>query len=65
MTEKSYFLIAGILFTIVALVHLARIFGGWTIVINDWSVPLGASWVGFFVTAILGFYGLKFGQKNP
>jgi hypothetical protein len=49
MDRKTYFLVAGIIFTLVALFHLVRIFAGWPVIIGDWSVPEWVSWVALIV----------------
>ena len=46
MDRKTYFLVAGIIFTLVALFHLVRIYMDWPVMIADWSVPKWVSWVG-------------------
>jgi len=39
MDGKTYFLVAGIIFTLVALFHLLRVFEDWPVMIADWSAP--------------------------
>jgi hypothetical protein len=51
---KSYARIAVIIFTIVALLQLARAVSGWEITINCAAVPLWASWLAT-VVATAGF----------
>jgi hypothetical protein len=51
-------MVAGIIFTLVALFHLARIFEDWPLIIGDWSVPKSLSWIALIVAgglALLGF----------
>jgi hypothetical protein len=58
MNRKTFALLAGIIFTLVALFHLVRIFEDWPIIIEDWSVPKWLSWIGLIVAgglALLGF----------
>jgi hypothetical protein len=58
MNRKTFALLAGIIFTLVALFHLVRIFEDWPIIIGDWSVPKWLSWIGLIVAgglALLGF----------
>jgi hypothetical protein len=58
MNRKTFALLAGIIFTLVALFHLVRIFEDWPIIIGDWSVPKWSSWIGLIVAgglALLGF----------
>jgi len=64
MSQKTFALIAGIIFTIVALVHVARLVQGWGIVIDGWVVPMSVSWIGLIVPGTLGFYGLRFGTQK-
>jgi hypothetical protein len=45
MDAKTFSLVAGVIFAVVALFHLARIFMEWTIIIGDWSVPMWVSWI--------------------
>ncbi|MDE3061000.1 MAG: hypothetical protein KGJ06_08305 [Pseudomonadota bacterium] len=63
MNQKTFSLIAGIIFALVALGHLLRLFQGWTILINGWPVPMWISWIGLIIPAILAVYGLRFGSK--
>ena len=58
MNRKTFALLAGIIFILVALFHLVRIFEDWPIIIGDWSVPKWLSWIGLIVAgglALLGF----------
>ena len=64
MKRELYFLITAIIFTIVALAHLARIAVGWSFVIDSWSVPMWISWVATAVTVVLAYYGFLFSRKS-
>jgi hypothetical protein len=64
MTQKTFALISGIIFTIVALVHALRLAQGWGIAIDGWDVPMWLSWAGLIIPGVLGFYGLRFGLKQ-
>jgi len=52
--------LAGIIFTLVALFHLLRIFEDWPVMIVDWSAPKWMSWVGLIVTGGLAMFGFQF-----
>ena len=54
MDAKTFSLMAGVIFAVVALFHLVRIFAQWTIIIGDWSVPKSVSWVALVVAGGLG-----------
>ena len=57
MGRKTYFLVAGIIFTLVALFHLLRVLEDWPVMIVDWSVPKWMSWVGLIVAGGLAIFG--------
>jgi len=65
MTEKQFALIAGVVFSLVAVLHILRIAQGWDLVAAGRVVPMSASWVGFAIAAVLGFFGLKLGCRKP
>jgi hypothetical protein len=60
MNRKTYCLLAGIIFTLVTLFHLIRIFEDWPIIIGDWSVPKSVSWVALVVAGGLALLGFRF-----
>jgi hypothetical protein len=64
MDEKTFSLVAGVIFTLVALFHLVRIFAGWPLIIGDWSVPKSVSWVALIVAGGLALLGLRLGQRD-
>jgi hypothetical protein len=49
MDRKTFTLLAGVIFAIVALVHLLRIYMAWPVVIGDWTVPIWVSWIALVV----------------
>jgi Mn2+/Fe2+ NRAMP family transporter len=53
-------MLAGIIFTVVALFHLVRIYMDWPVMIADWSVPKWLSWVGLIVAGGLALFGFRF-----
>jgi hypothetical protein len=64
MDAKTFSLVAGAIFAVVALLHLVRIFMQWTVVIGDWSVPKSVSWVALIVSGGLALLGLRLGQRE-
>ena len=64
MDEKTFSLVAGVIFALVALFHLVRIFAEWTLIIGDWSVPKSVSWVALIVAGGLALLGLRLGQRD-
>ncbi len=65
MNRELYFLITAIVFTLVALAHLARIVLGWEAVIDGWSVTMSMSWVAAAVTGGLAYYGFVLRRRSP
>jgi hypothetical protein len=64
MDAKTFSLVAGIIFAVVALFHLVRIFAEWTVIIGDWSVPNSVSWIALIVAGGLALVGLRLGQRE-
>jgi hypothetical protein len=64
MDAKTFSLVAGVIFAVVALFHLVRIVGEWTIIIGDWSVPKSVSWVALIVAGGLALVGLRLSQRE-
>jgi len=60
MDGKTYFLVAGIIFTLVALFHLLRVFEDWPVMIADWSAPKWVSWTALIVAGGLAIFGFWF-----
>ena len=59
MDQKQFSLTAGVIFALVALVHLVRIVLGWPISIDDWAAPMWISWIAVIVAAALSYSGLR------
>jgi hypothetical protein len=64
MDAKTFSLVAGVIFAVVALLQLMRIFMQWTVIIGDWSVPKSVSWVALIVAGGLALLGLRLGQRE-
>ena len=39
MDQKTFTLIAGVIFAVVALLHLLRVYMAWPVIIGGWTVP--------------------------
>ena len=63
MTHKPYCAVSGTLFSLVALAHLMRLIYGWHIQVDDLTVPMWVSWVGFFVPALLAVWAFRVGFR--
>jgi hypothetical protein len=64
MKRKTFFVLAGTIFTLVALFHLIRIFEDWPIIIGDWSIPISLSWVGLVIAGSLALLGFRLAAED-
>jgi hypothetical protein len=64
MDQKTFSVVAGVVFAVVAVLHLLRIYMNWPVVIADWSVPMWVSWVGFVIAGGLAFFGLRLAARD-
>ena len=55
MTQRTYIQITGMLFGLIALLHIVRLINGWPAVIGVWTMPLGLSAVGIVVASFLAW----------
>ncbi len=59
MSNQQYFLITGLLFTLVAIAHLLRLVLGLPVQVDGVAVPMAVSWVGFAVPAVLAYWAFR------
>jgi hypothetical protein len=64
MDQKTFSIVAGVVFAVVAVLHLLRIYMNWPVVIADWSVPMWVSWVGLVIAGGLAFFGLRLAARD-
>lgn len=64
MNQRSFSLLTGIIFTIIAFLHLLRIIYGWNPVVEGWIMPKWLSWVALIVSGYLGYEGLRLAIKS-
>jgi hypothetical protein len=62
VNQKTFNVVASVIFALVALLHLLRIYMGWPIVIGSWTVPMWVSWIGLVVAGSLSYFGLSFAR---
>jgi len=63
METKTFSLVAGVIFALVALFHLVRIFMEWTVIIGDWPIPMWVSWIALVVAGGLALLGLRLSER--
>jgi hypothetical protein len=59
MCRKSYLVTSGVIFGLVAIGHLARVVYHWPVQVGEWSAPMGLSWGGLIVAAILSVWAFS------
>ena len=64
MSQKTFSLVAGVFFLLVAVAHVLRITSGASVVIQDTSIPMWASWIAFVVTGYLAYQGITLRLKS-
>jgi hypothetical protein len=56
---RSYLLVSGALFSVIAIVQALRLARGWTVVIAGWDVPMAFSMIAVVVTAGLAVWAFR------
>jgi len=56
---KPYHLVSGIIFGLVALMHLLRLINQWPLILGPWSAPMSISWIGLIVTGCLSIWSFR------
>lgn len=59
MSPKTFGLTAGIVFSLVALLHALRLLLGWDAVIGGWHVPMWLSWLALPLAGYLAVTAFK------
>jgi hypothetical protein len=63
MSQKTFSLVAGLIFLVVALGHLSRLAFRWTVVLGGWTLPMWVSWLGLLVAGYLAYEGLSLSRR--
>lgn len=63
MMKLSVSLISGVIFAAVAVLHMLRLFYGWTAQIGGWDVPMWFSGGGLVVAALLALWNFTHCHK--
>jgi len=64
MSWKTYFLVTGIIFALVALTHALQIYMDWPVLIAGWSVPKSVSWIALIVAGGVALFAFRLFAKN-
>jgi hypothetical protein len=63
MTQRTFFLIAAAVFSLIALGHAIRLFFRWQVTIGDVVVPLWVSWIGLAIAGYLSYEGFRLSRR--
>ena len=64
LRERTYLLITGIVFSVIALAHLVRVLYQTDIIIYGWEVPIFLSWFGIAIATYLAFSSFYFMTRS-
>ncbi len=59
MTTRAYLIVSGLLFGLVAVLHLLRVANGWAFELGPWSLPMSFSWLGALIPGLLCAWALR------
>jgi hypothetical protein len=59
MTHRTYCLVVGVLFLLIAILQCLRVVFGWPVAVNGVSIPMWVSGVAAVVLGYLSFIGLR------
>ncbi len=65
MSQRSFAMIAGVVFLLIALGHLLRVVFGVSFVVYDIPIPMWASIVAAVVMGFLSYEGFNLARKVP
>lgn len=60
MTQKTFFCVSGIVFSLVFILHAVRLILMWEVVIGGWNVPHWVSVVALILSGALAYFAFKF-----
>ena len=63
MNQKTFSLVASVIFLLIALIHALRLAFGWHAVVNIWAVPMWVSWVALAIALYLASEGFRLARK--
>ena len=59
MSQKTFSAVVGIIFSVIAVLHLLRAVLGWQAVLGSFAVPLWLSWVAAVLATYLAYSALR------
>ena len=65
MNQRTFSIVAGVVFLLIALGHMFRIVLGWSFMVQDFSVPMWASGIAVVIMGYLAYEGFRLARKSP
>ena len=62
MSRKRTALMISAVFTGIGLLHFARIYYDWSVIIGGWTVPMWLSWIAVMACGALSYFALRLRQ---
>lgn len=59
MSPKTYHLVTGLFFSVIAVMHLLRSLMGWEVIANGAMIPMWISWLGVLVFGYLAYHAFS------
>lgn len=63
MDTKPYLLVSGLVFAVVAVLHLLRVLNGWSFQLGPMDLPMSVSWLGAIVPGLLAVWALRLATR--
>ena len=64
MNQKTFSLVSGLIFLLIAVIHVLRLAFKWEVILNGWAVPMWVSAIAIVTTAYLAFESLKLSRRS-
>jgi len=65
MSQRTFSLMAEVVFGLIALGHVLRIVLGWSFTVQDFPVPMWASGIAVAIMGYLAYEGVRLARKSP
>ena len=62
MSQKIFSLVAGVIFLVIAIMHVLRLVLKWEAIVNGRTMPMWVSWVGVLIAGCLAYEGFRLSQ---
>ena len=61
---RPYLLLSGVIFAVVALLHLLRLVYSWPAQLGAWTMPMGFSWIGLLAAGTLAAWAFSLSARR-